>query len=96
MKRRDLIRHLEQHGCQLLREGRNHSIYVNRAAAYPQRASSYRDQRRPRSQDLQGSRRSTSVNLTAAATRGGLLVFWLILLAAPAPPAADGYGRDTE
>lgn len=31
MKRRDLIRHLEQHGCELLREGGNHSIYVNRA-----------------------------------------------------------------
>lgn len=32
MKRRDLIRHLEHHGCQLLREGGNHSIYVNRKA----------------------------------------------------------------
>ncbi|MGH2437728.1 MAG: type II toxin-antitoxin system HicA family toxin [bacterium] len=32
MKRRDLVRHLEQHGCELLREGANHSIYVNRAA----------------------------------------------------------------
>lgn len=32
MKRRDLVRHLEQHGCALLREGANHSIYVNRAA----------------------------------------------------------------
>jgi mRNA interferase HicA len=30
VKRRDLIRHLEHHGCQLLREGGNHSIYVNR------------------------------------------------------------------
>lgn len=32
MKRRDLIRHLEAHGCELLREGSNHSVYVNRAA----------------------------------------------------------------
>ena len=32
MKRRDLIRHLEDHGCQLLREGGNHTIYINRAA----------------------------------------------------------------
>lgn len=31
MKRRDLIRHLEQHGCVMLREGANHSIYVNPA-----------------------------------------------------------------
>lgn len=33
MKRRALVRHLEEHGCQLLREGANHSIFVNRAAA---------------------------------------------------------------
>jgi predicted RNA binding protein YcfA (HicA-like mRNA interferase family) len=32
MKRLDLIRHLERHGCELLREGHNHTIYVNRAA----------------------------------------------------------------
>lgn len=31
MKRRDLIRHLAEHDCQLLREGGNHSIYANRA-----------------------------------------------------------------
>jgi mRNA interferase HicA len=31
MKRLDLIRHLEQHGCGLLREGGRHSVYVNRA-----------------------------------------------------------------
>lgn len=32
MKRVDLVRHLEAHGCRLLREGGNHSLYVNRAA----------------------------------------------------------------
>jgi mRNA interferase HicA len=32
VKRRALIRHLEAHGCELLREGGNHSIYINRAA----------------------------------------------------------------
>jgi mRNA interferase HicA len=32
VKRTDLVRHLEQHGCELLREGGNHSVYVNRAA----------------------------------------------------------------
>ncbi|NQT12887.1 MAG: type II toxin-antitoxin system HicA family toxin [Planctomycetes bacterium] len=31
MKRQALIRHLEGHGCYLLREGGNHSIYVNPA-----------------------------------------------------------------
>jgi predicted RNA binding protein YcfA (HicA-like mRNA interferase family) len=29
VKRVDLIRHLEVHGCRLLREGGNHSVYVN-------------------------------------------------------------------
>lgn len=33
MKRIDLIRHLERHGVQFLRDGGNHSVYVNRAAA---------------------------------------------------------------
>ena len=31
MKRRDLIRHLEANGCELLREGGSHTIYVNRS-----------------------------------------------------------------
>jgi predicted RNA binding protein YcfA (HicA-like mRNA interferase family) len=31
MKRRDLVRHPESHGCELLREGSRHSVYVNRA-----------------------------------------------------------------
>jgi mRNA interferase HicA len=31
MKRRDLIHHLEAHGCRLLREGGWHSIFVNPA-----------------------------------------------------------------
>lgn len=31
MKRRDLLRHLEKHGCQFLREGANHTIYSNPA-----------------------------------------------------------------
>jgi Domain of unknown function (DUF6916) len=29
LKRRDLLRHLENHGCQMLREGGNHTIYAN-------------------------------------------------------------------
>ena len=32
MKRVDLIRHLETHGCVLLREGGNHTVFVNRTA----------------------------------------------------------------
>ncbi len=32
MKRRDLIRHLQAHGCELLREGGRHTIYVSRAS----------------------------------------------------------------
>lgn len=29
MNRRDLIRHIEGHGCVLLREGGRHSVYYN-------------------------------------------------------------------
>jgi predicted RNA binding protein YcfA (HicA-like mRNA interferase family) len=29
MKRADLIRHLERCGCQFLREGGNHTVYIN-------------------------------------------------------------------
>jgi predicted RNA binding protein YcfA (HicA-like mRNA interferase family) len=29
MKRQDLIRHIEAHGCHLLREGGRHSVYHN-------------------------------------------------------------------
>lgn len=29
MKRHDLIRHIESHGCVLLREGRRHSVCVH-------------------------------------------------------------------
>jgi mRNA interferase HicA len=32
MKRRELIRHLEAHGCGLLREGGRHSVYWNPAS----------------------------------------------------------------
>lgn len=32
MKRVDLVRHLLANGCELLREGGNHSVFVNRAA----------------------------------------------------------------
>ena len=39
MKRRELIRHLTKHGCELLREGGNHSwwhnIEQNRRSAVP-------------------------------------------------------------
>ena len=31
MRRRDLVRHLRAQGCELLREGANHSVFVNRA-----------------------------------------------------------------
>lgn len=30
MKRRDLIKYIEFHGCELLREGGNHTVYINR------------------------------------------------------------------
>ncbi len=35
VKRRDLVRHLEQNGYYLLREGANHSIYTDGAKVIP-------------------------------------------------------------
>jgi mRNA interferase HicA len=32
VKRADLVRHLRGSGCDLLREGGNHSVFVNRCA----------------------------------------------------------------
>jgi hypothetical protein len=32
MKRVDLVRHVEANGCRLLREGANHSIYIQTAS----------------------------------------------------------------
>ncbi|OPX36806.1 MAG: addiction module toxin, HicA family [Desulfobacteraceae bacterium 4484_190.1] len=29
MKRRDLIHHLEHHGCEFFREGKKHTVYIN-------------------------------------------------------------------
>ena len=43
MKRRDLVQHLEVHGCQLLREGGNHSVYVNRAKGKASTVPRHRD-----------------------------------------------------
>jgi len=35
VKQRDFIRHLEEHGFYLLREGANHSIYTNNLKTIP-------------------------------------------------------------
>jgi mRNA interferase HicA len=43
MKRVDLIRHIERHGCEFLREGGNHTIYVNRAAQRNSAVPRYRE-----------------------------------------------------
>ena len=43
MKRVDLIRHLESHGCRLLREGGGHSVYVNTAARKTSTVPRYRE-----------------------------------------------------
>ena len=32
MKRLALLRHLETHGCQFVREGGNHTVYINPVA----------------------------------------------------------------
>jgi predicted RNA binding protein YcfA (HicA-like mRNA interferase family) len=43
MKRVDLIRYLERHGVQFLREGGNHSVYVNRSAGKISTVPRHRD-----------------------------------------------------
>jgi len=43
MKRPDLVRHLQRHGCEFLREVGNHSIYVNRAAKKVSAVPRHRD-----------------------------------------------------
>ena len=30
MKRNDLIKHLEKNGCEFLRKGKKHTVYINR------------------------------------------------------------------
>jgi mRNA interferase HicA len=43
VKRTDLLRHLQTHGCELLREGGNHSVYVNRSAKKSTAVPRHRD-----------------------------------------------------
>ena len=31
MTRTELVRHLERHGCEFLREGGSHTVYINRS-----------------------------------------------------------------
>lgn len=47
IKRRDLERHLRQHGCSLLREGARHSVWIN--VATEQRSVVPRHREIPRS-----------------------------------------------
>ncbi|RTQ46210.1 type II toxin-antitoxin system HicA family toxin [Hymenobacter gummosus] len=43
MKRLELIQHLTKHGCILLREGANHSIYVNTATGQQSTVGRHRE-----------------------------------------------------
>jgi len=43
VKRIDLIRHLEAHGCRLLREGGSHSVYLNPATRKPSTVPRHRE-----------------------------------------------------
>jgi predicted RNA binding protein YcfA (HicA-like mRNA interferase family) len=47
MKRQDLIRHLETHGCVLLREGAKHSVYHNSAAQRTSTVPRHREVKNP-------------------------------------------------
>ncbi len=56
MKRIDVIRHLERHGCEFLREGGNHTMYVNRRNRSLSAVPRHRELNRfPGDKDLQGS-----------------------------------------
>jgi len=43
MKRQDLVRHLEAHGCYLLRDRGKHSVYVNPANNRPSAIPRHRE-----------------------------------------------------
>ncbi len=43
MKRIDLIRHLKRHGCEFLRGGDRHTMYVNRKARRSSAVPRHRD-----------------------------------------------------
>ena len=45
MKRRDLLRHLRQHGCRFVREGSDHSIWENPANRADGGSATSRDSR---------------------------------------------------
>ena len=64
VKRRDLLRHLAQHGCTFLREGGNHTLYINRPAkkvsTIPRHKEINRDLARTICMDLQVPRPSES------------------------------------
>jgi mRNA interferase HicA len=47
MQRRELIRHLETHGCVLLREGGKHSVYYNRNAQRTSTVPRHREIKNP-------------------------------------------------
>jgi predicted RNA binding protein YcfA (HicA-like mRNA interferase family) len=47
MQRRELIRHLESHGCTLLRERAKHSFYYNRSAQRTSTVPRHREVKNP-------------------------------------------------
>jgi len=47
VKRIDLIRHLQAHGCTLLREGAHHSVYHNAAAQRTSTVPRHREVKNP-------------------------------------------------
>jgi mRNA interferase HicA len=47
VKHTDFIRHLHEHGCELLREGAKHSVYVNRAASRTSTVPRHREIKNP-------------------------------------------------
>jgi len=46
MKRQELVSHLQSHGCQFLREGASHSIWVNPATGRKESMPRHREIKR--------------------------------------------------
>jgi predicted RNA binding protein YcfA (HicA-like mRNA interferase family) len=63
MKRADLIRHIESHGCLFVREGSKHTVYRNLASGSTTTIPRHRaDQEATCSQDLRRFRNRTSLS----------------------------------
>ena len=77
MKRIDLVRHLESQGCQLMREGRQHSLYINRQTRKSAAVPRHREIPKGQFEYLPSSWYSVSVLKRLGAKLNRRIVQWL-------------------